>query len=247
VENWGALRKIKKRDLEENVAATFDEYVEKRGIDSHALLVETQTYQQELRRREERKSRLVDLGLEFLIVVLIGWEIWEGRSQSDALSKVAKSAEATATALQTVQSTMQAMNDTIQAQNAEANRVLLDARYAGNWLYLTNTGHPTIFVYVVRTDDLPVPPLTPTPNISTGQRVQLPAPQVEEAFQEKLKTRTRYVMPIELDLTDGTGEQYIARSELVGIRASTPGGGMSITMNTLVVSQHNWRSNHPAF
>jgi hypothetical protein len=229
-----------KRQLEETAAAKFDEYIEKRGTDYHALLVETQTYQQELRRREERNSRWVDLGLELLIVALIGWEICEGNKQADILNKVAANAEATATTLKTVQGTMAAMNDTIQAQNAEADRVLLDVKYSGNWLYVTNTGRPTIFIYAVHAGTIPMPPLTPTPSVAPAQRVQLPVP-VEETFQAKLKNHDRYRMPLELELTDSTGKQYVAQTELVGARSATPGGGISITMRNLAVSQRNWR------
>jgi hypothetical protein len=149
--------------------------------------------------------------LELVIIVLIVREINDGKQQAAILQELSANTATTATVLRDVQTTKAAMNGAIQAQNAEANRVLLDMRYSWNWLYLTNTGHPTVFVYTVRTGNLPVPVLTPTPNLSTGQRIQLPAAQVEETFQKALKDRSRFVMPVELDLTDSTGTQYVAR------------------------------------
>ena len=210
--------------------------------------MDAQFYLDELQGRKERRGRRIDIILEVIIIGMIGWEIHEGRQQAATLVQLANNASATADVLKKVQTTMESMNATIQAQNLEANRILLDARYSGNWLYVTNTGHPTVFIYAVRTGNLPVPPLTPTPNVSTGQRVQLPTPQVDETFQTMLNSRTRYVMPIQLDLTDSAGKQYVARSKLVGLNngavgkgVSVTGAGISVTMDSLVISEDKWR------
>jgi hypothetical protein len=241
LESLDKINKLSSKELARRAKEALDSYIEKRGLDHHALLVDAQFYLGELQSRKERRSRRIDIFLELIIIGMIGWEIHEGNKQATTLQQMAGNAATTADVLKIVQTTMQSMNETIQAQNSEANRILLDARYSGNWLYVTNTGHPTIFIYAVRTGNLPAPPLTPTPNVSTGQRVQLPTPQVNETIETILKTRSRYVMPIKLELTDSTGKQYVARSNLVGMRASKPGQGTSITMDNLVISEDKWR------
>ena len=75
------LQKIKSADLETKAAAAYNEYLTMRGIDSHALLIETEAYPSELRHREERRRHRVELILEFVIIALIGFEIYEGRTR----------------------------------------------------------------------------------------------------------------------------------------------------------------------
>jgi hypothetical protein len=213
-------------------------------MDHHALLADAQFYLGELQSRKERRSRRIDIFLELVIIGMIGWEIHDGNKQASALRDVAENAGTTASVLQTVQSTMEAMNKTIQAQNAEANRVLFDLNYSGDWLYLTNTGHPAIFIYSIHTGNLPVTPLTPTPNVSTGNRVQLPTPGVEQDFSATLKKQKRYVMPIALYLTDGAGKQYVARTSLVGEPVGSA-GGITIKTRNVTISEENWKKEKP--
>jgi hypothetical protein len=146
---------------------------------------------------------------------------------------------ATAKTLKDVGSAMATMNDAIQSQNREANRVLMDAMYSGDWLYITNTGRPTIVIHAIHAGSGEIPPITPPKSLSTGERAQLSTP-VEHAFQTALKTRERYVLPVEVELEDGAGNQYIATMELVGGHVGNS-GGMSITTTKFLVSQRNWR------
>jgi hypothetical protein len=134
------IDKLSRRELERRAKETFDEYIEKRGKDHHALLEDAQFYREELRSRAERRSRRVDIILEVLIILMIGYEIYEGWQQASILDRVATNAASTSTILESVQKTMEAtqiIQDRLLALNYEVS-VTLDFNLSRQMISLQN-------------------------------------------------------------------------------------------------------------
>jgi hypothetical protein len=216
LEGLDRLDNMSRKDLRKHAKESLDAYIENRGVDHHALLIDAQFYLRELQSRDERRSRRFDILLELVIIAMIGWEIYEGRQQGRILQDVQESSTVTARTLRALQGTMETMNGAIQSENEQANRVLIDATYSGDVLMVTNTGHPTLIIHAVRAGAVPVPPLIAPRSVSTGERLQLQTP-VERAIQTALDTRQRYSMPLSWTLRTAVGTSTLRPRDSSGL------------------------------
>jgi hypothetical protein len=238
---WNELKKTNKKKLEAQAAATFDQYIDMRGLDYHAILVETQAYQSELRQREERRSRRFDLLLEFVIIALIGWEIYEGYQQARILEHLDQSSAATAQLLKSLQPTLEAMNGTLATQLQQANQVSIEGSYDGAILVtITNKGRPSVSVYGTKVGNSShiesLAGIIPAGNEKFLRLFDNPT----EIIRREIGDRIKHTLPIEIYLESDDGTQYVATATVTGTRNPTS-DALTVVMSKLVVTKRNWR------
>jgi hypothetical protein len=88
LESLDTLKRMSHKELSKRAHETLEEYRNMRGTDQHTLLIDAEFYLRQLRDKEEQRSRRFEIFLEFVIIGLISWEIYDGRQQAKTLQAI---------------------------------------------------------------------------------------------------------------------------------------------------------------
>jgi hypothetical protein len=277
---WNMLTLQQLRALnDEQVAARVNERLAPQGVGIQnfvqpADFLAAQFYVNEIERREnlrvnaerdrvEAKRRRIDLGLELLIVVLIGIEIvlgiFAGRQQSQqaakeleafgnmqtVLANLQNSSQATADSLAAVKGTMESMNASLQREVGLFYDVQLAVYYDNEKKELTfgNSGRTTLALWGTKVGDQ-------NPNYEGESRIITPGQgyvfrdkgELQATLQSKFPKGSGGLVPLEIYVKNERNEEFIAQSYFA---LTWNGDKLVVNMQMKSITPDHWSKRMP--
>jgi hypothetical protein len=218
------------------------ELLRQRANDAFALadekgpgyLAQAQFYISELDRRENRKMEKerddrekirwrIDLILELLIVVLIGFELWVGGCEADkqlaALNNLQKSSASTAERLESLQKTTEEMNRNIGTEVGLNYDVAVEITFDNQVKHvnIANKGRTNVYVWGDKLDQQ-------KPLIDTKGRMIAPGGSyyiIADTFYGELGTKlpkgSQRLVPFSVFLKNENGDEFIVECQFFAV------------------------------
>lgn len=226
----------------EEIEALTKEQLRQRADDAFALaeekgpgyLARAHFYINELDRRENRKMDKerddrekirwrIDLLIELLIVVLIGFELWMGGCEADkqlaALQNLQKSSAATAATLGNLQKITEEMNTNIKTEVALNYDVAVEVTFDNQVKHvnIANKGKTNVFVWGDKLDEQ-------KPNlgkkgmmIAPGGYYYILADTFYEELGAKLPKGSQRVVPFDVYLKNEHGDEFVVQCQFFAV------------------------------
>jgi hypothetical protein len=195
------------------------------------------------RDRIETKRRRIDLGLELLIVVLIGFELFvgvrEGEKQFKAMDSLEKSSTATANTLTELKKTMEAMNGGIQTEVGLNYNVALEVTFDNqqNQVNLVNRGRTNLNIWGVRInkEKAMIDPIGKM--LAPGGQYYLLGTSVQAEAGPNIPTGTHKLFPFDTFIKNENGVEFVVESTIF---AEWKDNILFLRTQATTVRQVNW-------
>jgi len=238
----------------------FEFAMEKVGDERRILLVEAEFYLTELNRREDERAEMrrdrietirhrVNLGLEFLVLVLIGLELFVGYRQEqdqavaakleqEVLGKLQASSAATAATLTNLETTTEAMNEGIQTELGLNYALTVEFAFdkeRQNFI-IKNTGKTTIYLCGAEAGYNDPSFSKKSDAIIPGGKIEFTLPVLYDDLND-LPEGGSARLPLRIFLRNQYGVKYVIGSQ---ITARQEKDNMTFKVDSFGVARENW-------